>query len=122
MCRSPVGSRRTGSCRQRARPRCCARCRRTASVPGDFRRRATSTTSTTLPGPVVKLDPITLNMADGHFLRVGLGFQMESKFVPPAKPDTTDATGEYAKALDLAIKDLGGRSYGELVTVAGRDA
>jgi hypothetical protein len=61
-------------------------------------------------------------MADEHFLRVGLGFQMESKFVPPAKPDTTDATGEYAKALDLAIKDLGGRSYGELVTVAGRDA
>jgi flagellar FliL protein len=83
---------------------------------------ATSTTSTTVLGPVIKLDPITLNMADGHFLRVGLGFQMTAEVAAPAKPDTTDASGEYAKALDIAIKDLGGRSYGELVTPTGRDA
>src|SRR3954469_15204744 len=35
-----------------------------------------ATTTTEAPGPVVKLDPITLNMSDGRFLRVGLGFQL----------------------------------------------
>jgi len=81
----------------------------------------TTTTSTTVPGPVIKLDPITLNMTDGHFLRVGLGFQMSADVPAPAKPDTTDASGTYAKALDIAIKDLGGSSYQALVAPAGRD-
>jgi flagellar FliL protein len=83
-----------------------------------------STTTTVPLGPVVKLDPITLNMSDGRFLRVGLGFQLTTKapVVAGAKPDTTDAAGEYARALDLAISVLGGRNYQELVSPTGRDA
>jgi flagellar FliL protein len=86
-----------------------------------------STTTTEAPGPVVKLDPITLNMADGRFLRVGLGFQLTAEAGAggghgEAKPDTTDAAGEYAKALDLAIDVLGGRNYSELVSPEGREA
>lgn len=88
-----------------------------------------STTTTTVPGPVVKLDPITLNMADGRFLRVGLGFQLSGEegaggggHGAAAEPDTSDAAGVYAKALDIAIETLGGASYEELVSPEGRDA
>lgn len=91
-----------------------------------------ATTTTTVPGPVVKIDPITLNMADGRFLRVGLGFQLSAEHAdsggggghgaPAAEPDTSDAAGEYAKALDIAIDVLGGAHYQELVDPAGRDA
>ncbi len=83
-------------------------------------------TTTTVLGPVVKLDPITLNMSDGRFLRVGLGFQLTAEGAATgheaAKPDTTDAAGEYARALDLAIDVLGGRNYQELVAPEGREA
>ena len=91
-----------------------------------------ATTTTTVPGPVIKIDPITLNMADGRFLRVGLGFQLSAEHAgadgggghgaAPAEPDTSDAAGEYAKALDIAIEVLGGARYDELVDPAGRDA
>lgn len=84
-----------------------------------------STTTTVALGPVVKLDPITLNMSDGRFLRVGLGFQLSAETAAAgheAKPDTTDAAGEYARALDLAIGVLGGRNYAELVSPEGREA
>jgi len=85
-----------------------------------------ATTTTEPAGPVVKLDPITLNLSDGRFLRVGLGFQLTAeagaKLGAEAKPDTTDAAGEYAKALDLAIDVLGGKNYAELVSTEGREA
>ena len=85
-----------------------------------------ATTTTALPGPVVKLDPITLNVSDGRFLRVGLSFQLSAEAGAgghgEAKPDTTDAAGEYARALDLAIDVLGGQDYAELVTPEGRES
>jgi flagellar FliL protein len=86
---------------------------------------AVTTTTTLVPGPVVKIDPITLNMSDGRFLRVGLGFQLSAHAATAAhgaKPDTTDAAGTYAKALDLAIGVLGGQNYQELVSPTGREA
>jgi flagellar FliL protein len=86
---------------------------------------AVATTTTLVAGPVVKIDPITLNMSDGRFLRVGLGFQLSADAATAAhtaKPDTTDAAGTYAKALDLAIGVLGGQNYQELVSPAGREA
>jgi flagellar FliL protein len=81
-----------------------------------------ATTTTLVPGPVIKLDPITLNMSDGRFLRVGLGFQLKGGLPAEAKPDTTDAAGKYAKALDTAIEVLGGKNYAELVSPTGREA
>jgi flagellar FliL protein len=85
-----------------------------------------ATTTTLVPGPVIKLDPITLNMSDGRFLRVGLGFQLKNTGAAggahAAKPDTTDAAGTYAHALDITIAVLGGKNYAELVSPEGRDA
>ena len=65
---------------------------------------------------VAKLDDITLNLADGHFLKLGLALQLGPKGV------VTDYTtgGAAAKALDLAIGVFGADNYGELVQPAFR--
>ncbi len=83
------------------------------------------TTTTTVPeGEKIKLEPITLNVSDGRFLKVGLTLQLRhnpkgggSHSADPKE----DATKTWAKALDLTIEVLGGRTYEELVTPAGRD-
>jgi flagellar FliL protein len=64
------------------------------------------------PGAVVKLDPITLNLAGGHFLKLGLSLQA-----------TADAGEDVpgAKALDAAIEQLSGRTVAELASRSGRD-
>lgn len=81
-------------------------------------------TTTTLPmGPVVTLDAITLNLADGHLLKVGIAFQLEAPDPKAAAPaegegaaaaDTTDSTKGYARALDIAIDELGKHTMEEL--------
>src|SRR4051812_38403879 len=64
------------------------------------------------PGAVVKLDPITLNLANGHFLKLGLSLQASA-----------DAGEEVsgAKALDAAIEEYSGKTVSELSTQKGRD-
>ncbi len=85
---------------------------------------AGETTTTTEPlGPVVILEPVTLNIAGGHFLKVGLGLQIAHDYkaaVGGHGADSDDPTKGYARALDLAIEVLGGREYDELVTPEGR--
>jgi flagellar FliL protein len=85
------------------------------------------TTSTTDPmlapataktlAQVAKLDDITLNLSDGHFLKVGLALQLAPKAV------VTDYTtgGAAAKALDLAIGVFGADNYAQLVQPAIRE-
>jgi flagellar FliL protein len=96
------------------------------------------TTTTTAPGPIIRLDPLTMNLTDGHVLKVGLALEALAK--PKDKEMATvvaalSASGEghaasgsttspmeglEAKALDLAIKDLGNKSYAELSAPHGR--
>jgi flagellar protein FliL len=66
-----------------------------------------------VPGPVVKLDSITINLAGGHFLKLGLSLQ-----------PTADAGEEVsgAKALDDAISLFSGKTVDELSTTKGREA
>jgi flagellar FliL protein len=67
------------------------------------------------PGQVLKLDPITLNLADGHFLKLGLALQF-----------TTAAEGGHgggpdgSRALDLAIEQLSNRKIVELNSAKAR--
>ena len=65
------------------------------------------------PGKVLALDAITLNLADGHFLKLKLALQA-----------TTDATGELdgSKALDLAVAEFSNRKVAELSTAEAREA
>ncbi len=77
-------------------------------------------TTTTIPmGEVVTLDAITMNLADGHVLKVGIGFQLEYE-APGAggheapKSADGDPTKGYAQALDIAIDELGQHTMEEL--------
>src|SRR5688500_258638 len=54
-------------------------------------------------GPVQNLEPITLNLADGHFLKIGLALQLAEIEGGAHEAEELPA----AKALDLAITELG---------------
>lgn len=63
-------------------------------------------------GAIVQLEPQSVNLAGGHFLKLGFALQ------------ATKAAGEEvdgAKALDLAIDIFSGRSIEELATREGRE-
>lgn len=87
-----------------------------------------STTSTTTPGPVVTLEPITLNLADGHLLKVGLALQISAAWLDEhgqmtgtEEPALTDPTRGYARALDAAIGAFSSRTMSELMEASGRE-
>lgn len=84
---------------------------------------ATTTTTVCVPAPpapgsVLKLDSTTINLADGRYLKVGIGLQLAA--TTDLKTFTADDGG--AKALDLAIKLLGSKGYNDLISVKSRDA
>ncbi|GAA1794770.1 flagellar basal body-associated FliL family protein [Planosporangium flavigriseum] len=71
-----------------------------------------STPKPPTPGKVVALEAITLNLADGHFLKLKLSLQA-----------TADAAEEPdgSKALDIAISEFSNRPVAELSSNAARD-
>jgi len=81
-----------------------------------------STTTTTKPGPIITLDPITVNITGDRFLKIGLGLQLAGDYVPEAggAHDSDDPTKGFARALDLTIETFGGHSYDELSKPEGR--
>ena len=83
-----------------------------------------STTTTTKPGPIITLDPITVNITGDRFLKIGLGLQLWGKHAAGGgghgAPDSDDPTKGFARALDLTIETFGGHSYEELATPEGR--
>ena len=82
---------------------------------------ATTTTTTTVPdspaaaGPVDSLDAITINLAAGHYLKVGLALQ-----VPTGMDPTTVKTTENweAIALKTVIDTLSGQTIDALARAA----
>ena len=68
------------------------------------------------PGAVLSLEPITMNLADGRLLKVGLALQVV------AEPSSGHGEVTGAVALDEAIAYLGGRTYDELVAPEARQA
>jgi flagellar FliL protein len=70
------------------------------------------------PGTVLKLDPLTLNLDGGHYLKLALALQ----FTKAASGGA--ATGnalDGSKALDLAISQLSNRRVSELNATATRE-
>jgi flagellar FliL protein len=66
-------------------------------------------------GEVVALEPITMNLADGRLLKVGLALQL------PLEPASEhEVSGSVA--LDEAIAFLGEHSYAQLAAPAARQA
>jgi flagellar FliL protein len=60
---------------------------------------------------VLDIDPVSVNLAGGHYLRLGLALQLSSDAKDP----------DPARALDLAIALYSGRSVDEVSTPATRD-
>lgn len=67
-------------------------------------------------GPVLKLESITVNLADGHFLKLGLALEMDAEAGGHggAEPDGS-------KALDLAIEEFSNKPLVELNSTEGRN-
>lgn len=63
------------------------------------------------PGEVVQLEPVQVNLAGGHYLRLGLALQLTDK--------AHEADG--SKALDAAISLFSGLPVGEVNKPAERD-
>src|SRR4051794_17806059 len=76
---------------------------------------ATTTTTAEKHGEVIKLDSITLNLADGRFVKLGLALELEEG----VKAEGYD--GKAARALDIAISTLGDKTFAELAAPGGRD-
>ncbi len=64
------------------------------------------------PGAVVKLDAIQVNLADGHYLRVGIALQT-------VQGAPTDLDG--SKALDTTIELFSGQQMSTLARESSRD-
>ncbi|MEV7972398.1 flagellar basal body-associated FliL family protein [Cellulomonas sp. NPDC089187] len=66
------------------------------------------------PGEILTVEPISLNLADGHYLRLGFAVQMSADAA-------ADGHGELdsSKAVDTAIALFSGKSVGE---VSGGDS
>ena len=65
-------------------------------------------------GEVVALEPITMNLADGRLLKVGLALQL------PKEPKDPDHPVTGSVALDEAISFLGEHTYAQLAAPAAR--
>lgn len=57
------------------------------------------------PGKVVTLEPIQLNLAEGHYLRIGIALQFSADAAHP----------DGSKALDAVIEKFSGLEQAELV-------
>lgn len=67
---------------------------------------------TLVPGEVLSVEPVSINLADGHYLRLGLALQLT---------DTVEGEPDPSRALDLAIALYSGRSITEVSDPTGRD-
>ncbi|WNB85233.1 flagellar basal body-associated FliL family protein [Cellulomonas sp. ATA003] len=66
-------------------------------------------------GEVLTVDPVSLNLANGRYLRLGLALQMSAEAGGYGEPNT-------AVALDHAIALFSGRDIAEVTDPAARDA
>lgn len=66
------------------------------------------------PGVVLTIEPISINLAEGHYLRLGLALQLTDKVGAKEKPDP-------AKALDAAITLFSGHTVAEVGDAATRE-
>jgi len=90
---------------------------------------AAATPLVTVPEPevgeIVDLDPVNVNLADGHYLRVAVSLGLNQHAGIEAEGhDEPDAGGEFAAApaADLVLSTFAGRTLAELASEPGREA
>ena len=70
-------------------------------------------------GGVLELDPLTVNLADGHYLKVGIALQLDKTVGADVEKAKDEGLG--AKALDMAIAALSPKTMDELGQSKVRD-
>jgi flagellar FliL protein len=79
---------------------------------------ATATTAPPEPGTMVDIEPLSLNLADGRYLRVGVAVQLAAG--QGGEPE--EWLAEHGPVIrDLLIQQLGGAHVADLATAEGRD-
>jgi flagellar basal body-associated protein FliL len=78
---------------------------------------STATTAPVAEGAVVALDPITMNLASGDILKVGIALQLAAS--TDAKTEAADPSAFGARALDETISVIGQYSRNELAAAGG---
>ena len=74
------------------------------------------------PGMVVKLDPLTLNLDGGHYLKLSMALQFTAAASGGGGHGGGGEEPDGSKALDLAIAQLSNRKIAELNTAQAREA
>jgi flagellar protein FliL len=74
---------------------------------------ATKAAPKPVPGTVLTVDPISINLADGHYLKLGFALQQTA--------DAKEAV-DGSQALDTAISLYSGKTMAQLSDPASRDA
>jgi len=75
-----------------------------------------TTTEKPVLGEIATVEPININLKDGHFLRVGMALQL-IEGIEKAEFEK----GKTAKANDVVIEMLGGSDMAEISTAEGRE-
>lgn len=81
-----------------------------------------TTTTTEPPGMITAMDVITLNLADGRFLKLGIAFEVHDGEDYPVNFDPDDATKGFAREIDATISLMSGYTYDQLAGPAGKAA
>jgi flagellar FliL protein len=71
-----------------------------------------------VPGEMATIEPITLNLADGHYLRLGVGIELVEGV--PAKEFLEGGDADRFK--DLMISEVGDMTIEQVSTTEGRTA
>lgn len=81
-----------------------------------------ATTTTTEPaGPVTTVESITVNLADGRFLKLGLAFEVhQDAEYPPPGVEVDEYTKGFAREIDASIMVLSSFTYDQLVAPDGK--
>lgn len=66
-------------------------------------------------GPIESLDPVTVNLADGHLLQVGVAVQLTTA------ADAKKVTAADPRIIDAVITVFSGWTYPNLLGTAGHD-
>jgi flagellar FliL protein len=71
-----------------------------------------------IPGEMATIEPITLNLSDGHYLRLGVGVEL----VEGVPAGEFLEGGHAAKFKDLMIAEVGDLTVDQVTTSEGREA
>lgn len=75
-------------------------------------------------GPLLGLEALTVNLADGHYLRVAVSFQLTDQYEDVEEGEHGEeamAHHHQTEVQDALISMFGGRAAEELATAEGRD-